>query len=341
MQDHSVALSNISFSSKEDSCDRVGRGVSSALRWGYENPLPSVLGVICVFAVIRKCLPYVQQIKNNYVQKKVEPKSSEKDLFKNIDKELIPKDVLNFCKRCDPAVKAQFEHRSGTKGGNSLRFVMYGPSGSGKTQAAMYLIYTLRKPFKIVTTDSILSKYVNQSSINFQSLLCDAAVKAKEHDGYILFFDEADVIFPQRKEDGTGTEDGKVVDTFLQMVESGSSVEGMDKVTMILATNNLANIDKAVLSRCTAGKIEVPLPDLDQRKRMWTVLFERANDIDDDAKKPETINTYVSRTTNLSLRDIQSIFNGAIYTSIEEKSATVMRKHFDGAIRRKCAQSHS
>jgi SpoVK/Ycf46/Vps4 family AAA+-type ATPase len=107
----------------------------------------------------------------------------------------------------------------------------------------------------------IESKYVGETAKNIKA----AFQKAKET-GALLFFDEADSILGRRLSNVRQSTDHAVnVSRSVMLLE----LDQFSGVT-VFATNLASNYDTAFIRRIL-GHIEMPLPDADQRLRLWQV----------------------------------------------------------------------
>ncbi len=153
------------------------------------------------------------------------------------------------------------------------RALFYGPPGTGKTMtAALIGKLTGRDVYRIDLSQAV-SKYIGETEKNLAGIF-DRAENSK----WILFFDEADALFGKR----TTTKDAKdryanqEVAYLLQRIEDFPGLA-------ILATNFKGNIDDA-FSRRFQSMIFFPMPNADQRLRLWNKAFpghlQMAPDID-------------------------------------------------------------
>ena len=138
------------------------------------------------------------------------------------------------------------------------RVLFHGPAGSGKTLTATLLGQTSGRPVYRVDLSLVVSKYIGETEKNL-SRLFDAA----QHQGWILFFDEADALFGKRSEarDAHDRYANQEVAYLLQRIES------FDGIT-ILASNLKDHLDPAFARRFEAV-IYFPLPGVDERLKLW------------------------------------------------------------------------
>jgi len=138
---------------------------------------------------------------------------------------------------------------------------LYGPPGTGKSFAADALANELGLGIIRANYAEIESKYVGETAKNIKA----AFQKAKET-GALLFFDEADSILGRRLSNVRQSTDHAVnVSRSVMLLE----LDQFSGVT-VFATNLASNYDTAFIRRIL-GHIEMPLPDADQRLRLWQV----------------------------------------------------------------------
>ncbi len=136
---------------------------------------------------------------------------------------------------------------------------LYGPPGTGKSFAADATANELGMGIIRANYAEIESKYVGETAKNIKA----AFQKAKET-GALLFFDEADSILGRRLSNVRQSTDHAVnVSRSVMLLE----LDQFSGVT-VFATNLASNYDTAFIRRIL-GHIEMPLPDADQRLRLW------------------------------------------------------------------------
>jgi len=136
---------------------------------------------------------------------------------------------------------------------------LYGPPGTGKSFAAEAIANELGMDIIRANYAEIESKYVGETAKNIKA----AFQKAKET-GALLFFDEADSILGRRLSNVRQSTDHAVnVSRSVMLLE----LDQFSGVT-VFATNLASNYDTAFIRRIL-GHIEMPLPDSEQRLRLW------------------------------------------------------------------------
>ncbi|MFP5205890.1 MAG: AAA family ATPase [Acidobacteriota bacterium] len=121
-----------------------------------------------------------------------------------------------------------------------LRKILFcGPPGCGKTMAAEVLAKELYLPLVLVRFDSVISSYLGETAANLRRVFDFAASRPM-----VLLFDEFDAIGKKRDDSEEHGELKRVVNAFLQMLDSSRG----DALT-IAATNHESMLDPALWRR--------------------------------------------------------------------------------------------
>jgi SpoVK/Ycf46/Vps4 family AAA+-type ATPase len=183
-------------------------------------------------------------------------------------------------------IKKVLKKTSKTEAWNSSTF-LYGPPGTGKTLLGHVIANEIGAEFRYVNSTFFISKYINNgpTRINdfFESIFKE--IKNLQNDQkFVLFIDEADITFAQRK-DSTNNSDAQgnqVTTTFLTKLEECQKTYG-DRLILIFATNHLNHLDEAIVSRINQ-KIELPALQKDQKielfKKKFSALKENIENFD-------------------------------------------------------------
>ena len=147
----------------------------------------------------------------------------------------------------------------GIKPGTSL--LLYGPPGCGKTLLARYAAYELKLPLYLVRLDGIISSYLGSTAKNIRAVLEFAS-----RTPCVLFLDEFDAIAKLRDDQQELGELKRVVNSFLQNLDSLSS-----EVVLIAATNHEQLLDPAVWRRFQYH-LYLGLPEFEQREQFWKMF---------------------------------------------------------------------
>lgn len=143
-------------------------------------------------------------------------------------------------------------------GGQGLSLLFHGSSGTGKTMAASILARQLGRPLFKVDLSRIYDKYIGETEKHI-----DKIFKTAQHNHYLLFFDEADILFGKR----TGVQDSHDKYANLSTAYLLQRIEEYDGV-LVLATNLMDQFDDAFVRRL---RFVIKFRNLDGegRKRLW------------------------------------------------------------------------
>ena len=149
-----------------------------------------------------------------------------------------------------------------------LAVLFCGPPGTGKTMAAEAASTALKMDMYRVDLSQVVNKYIGETEKNLKRIF-DAA----ESSDCILFFDECDALFGKR------TEVKDAHDRFAN-IEISYLLERMErfKGLAILATNRRKDLDEAFMRRLRYI-IEFPVPEINERERIWRQGFPKKVDI--------------------------------------------------------------
>lgn len=133
-----------------------------------------------------------------------------------------------------------------------------GVSGTGKTTAAEIIAGELELDMFKIDLSTVVSKYIGETEKNLEEIFQAAAAG-----NLVLLFDEADALFGKRSEvnDARDRYANVEVAYLLQRLET---FEGL----VIMTTNLQNNIDQAFMRRVHVT-VDFPLPDPEDRKRIW------------------------------------------------------------------------
>lgn len=140
----------------------------------------------------------------------------------------------------------------------AMSLLMYGAPGTGKSRLARYIANELGLDLYVARLDGLISSFLGSTAKNIRALF-DFAAKTP----CVLFLDEFDAIAKVRGDDQEMGELKRVVNSFLQNLDSlgGQSI-------VLAATNHENLLDAAVWRRFTY-RVSLDLPDAEQRQRMW------------------------------------------------------------------------
>jgi hypothetical protein len=194
---------------------------------------------------------------------------------------------------------ARVPHRGG------LCALFSGPSGTGKTMAAQVLARALGVTLYRVDLSRVLSKWIGETERNLGQLFDEAYAC-----GCALFFDEADALFGKRSE-------AKDAHDRYANVEIGYLLQRMEQYdgVTILATNRPGDLDDAFLRRFQVN-VQFPMPDENDRQRIWRGMFPRAASLAADVDLAS-----IARSFDLSGGEIKNAALAAAFIAASKGSA--------------------
>lgn len=147
--------------------------------------------------------------------------------------------------------------------GGSLSFLMYGPPGTGKSRLARHIAKELGLDLYVARLDGLISSYLGSTSKNIRALF-DFAAKTP----CVLFLDEFDAIAKLRGDTQELGELKRVVNSFLQNLDS------LGSHTIVLAATNHEGLLDAAVWRRFAYRLALKLPSREQRAHIWLSFIE-------------------------------------------------------------------
>ena len=188
--------------------------------------------------------------------------------------------------------------------GNRTAINLYGPPGTGKSFCAEAIAKELGEGFIKVNYAEIESKYVGETPKNIV-----AAFRKAKQSGSILFFDEADSILGKRLTNVTQSADHGVNVSRSVMLLELDTFEGV----VIFATNLASNYDEAFVRRIL-GHVEMPLPDLESRRKLWKYLIPSRMPTTPEQLDDEAYQSLAKKSDGLSGGDIlNTVVTAATY----------------------------
>ncbi|MGW2824127.1 AAA family ATPase [Streptomyces sp. NPDC001443] len=183
----------------------------------------------------------------------------------------------------------------------SRSVLLSGPPGVGKTLTASHIASQMKQTLLVVDLASVMSSYLGRTGRNLRSILDYAS-----QNECVLFIDEFDALAKRREDDSDVGELKRLVNVLLLELDRwppGSF--------LIAATNHKELLDSAI-SRRFDVLIELPLPEIDERK----LLISSLPAVVSTAVSDDTCGLMALATDGLSHSDIVRLCNGIARESI-------------------------
>ena len=182
---------------------------------------------------------------------------------------------------------------------NRRKILLEGNPGTGKTMTASIIASELNLPLYTVQVDKLVTKFMGETSVRLRQIFESMAV-----DTGVYLFDEFDAIGADRSMDNEVGEMRRILNSFLQFIETDSS-----ESIIIAATNNQKILDKALFRRFD-DVIHYDLPDDDQIRRL--LEYKLDGYADNSICVPEV----VEASRGLSHAELSLVCDDAIKESI-------------------------
>lgn len=176
-----------------------------------------------------------------------------------------------------------------------------GPPGTGKTMCAGLIAKDLGTELYQVDLGKIVSKWVGETEKNLAALF-DAA----EASHAVLLFDEADSLFGKRTNNVSSSNDryaNQETNFLLQRIEAFTGI-------CVLTSNHDPAIDEAFLRRL-AVRVRFPMPDEDEREKLWRVLLPKSAPVELDLDFSSLAKKYVMAGGNIRNAVLRAAFFAA------------------------------
>jgi len=196
------------------------------------------------------------------------------------------------------------------------KLLLVGPPGTGKTLTASVLAGELGIPLFSVRLDALITKYMGETAAKLRQIF-DAVNDVRG----VYFFDEFDAIGSQRGLDNDVGEIRRVLNSFLQMIETDQSHS-----LIIAATNHVEILDYALFRRFD-DVIEYRLPTAPQASKLIQSRLGKF------APKPFPLKLLTTKTEGLSYAEIKRAVDESIKEAVmqdeERVKADVLARAFD------------
>jgi len=188
--------------------------------------------------------------------------------------------------------------------GRGVAALFSGASGTGKSMAAQILASDLCTVLYRIDLSKTVSKWLGETE-KILSQIFDLA----QQNSAVLFFDEADVLFAKRTE----VKDAHDRYANVEVAHLLQRMEDYDGLA-ILTTNLKQNIDQAFLRRLRFV-IDFPMPDAEQREKIWRKAFPPGAPLADDLDF-----RFLARRLTLTGGSIQQIAIRAAFAAVADNS---------------------
>ena len=197
--------------------------------------------------------------------------------------------------------------------GKGMTFMFYGPPGTGKTWGATCIAKALGTTLLTISAAEIQSSEPGGANRSIQNAFSTAREK-----GQVLFIDECDSLIANRAHLGMIL--SSEVNTLLTEIEKCEGV-------VILATNMIGNMDRA-LERRISMIVEFPMPDFENRIKIWKKLIPQKFPMGEDVKIEDLAKE------EFSGGQIKNVILQAARLAVSGDSKVVALIHFKTAIDR-------
>ena len=204
--------------------------------------------------------------------------------------------------------------------------LLVGPPGTGKTLLAKAVAGEANVPFFSISGSDFVEMFVGVGA----SRVRDLFRQAKEKAPCIVFIDEIDAVGRARGKNAGFTSNDERENTLNQLLTEMDGFDSNSGVIILAATNRADILDKALMR---AGRfdrqIHVELPDLNERKEIFTVHLRNiklAADFD--------LDFIAKHTPGFSGADIANVCNEAALNAARNNKTAVDKQSFTEAVDR-------
>ncbi len=257
--------------------------------------------------IIRLCYEVLDDGRYDNV-KWVEPGFTLDDLKIDEKNMAVMNDIINQVELRDK-VYEEWGLKSRYAYGRCVSVILAGPPGTGKTMAVHALASRLGLELYKVDLSQIMDKYVGETEKRLEEVFTRA-----QKCNMILFFDEADAVMGKRSEvkDAQDKYANTEISFILQRIEDYDGI-------VILATNNIQNIDSAFMRRIRYV-INFKLPEQEVREEIWRGAFGKDVPLSDDIDFE-----YLAETFKFSGGEIKNIVLNAVFYGAAEGGKVGMK----------------
>ncbi len=197
------------------------------------------------------------------------------------------------------------------------RLLLCGPSGCGKTASAEAVAAELALPMLYVRFDSVVSSLLGETAANLRKVF-DYATRGQ----WVLFFDEFDAIGRSRDDATEHGEIKRVVNSFLQLLDSFSG-----RSIIIAATNFEQALDPAIWRRFD----DVLRLDIPSNDALLALITKRIRPLRSTKKQVEAL---VARLEGATFADAERVCFDARKACALDGSTSLRNADIDVALER-------
>jgi hypothetical protein len=211
---------------------------------------------------------------------------------------------------------------AGARANRGVRLLFTGQPGTGKSLAGEVVATAAGTDLLVVDVSQVMSKWVGETEKNLSAIF-DAAERTQA----VLQLDEADGLFSRR------TQVNDAQDRYVNL-HTAYLLQRLDRFEgiAVLTTNLRQNIDQAFIRRMDFV-VEFPMPDQDDRARLWRLHLPAAAEKADDLN-PEVL----ARMYPVPGGWIRNATLAAAFLAASQGTA-IHQRHLVQAIRREYAKA--
>ena len=195
------------------------------------------------------------------------------------------------------------------------KLLFYGPPGCGKTLCANVIAAEIGIPLMYVRYDALVSSYLGETATNIKKVF-----ELAKNDSFVILFDEFDAIGRSRNDVTEHGEIKRVVNTFLQQIDSfkGRSI-------IIAATNFEQSLDYAIWRRFD-DTIRFDLPSNEEKIKLFSLRLKQFNG------PSHVFESFLQSTEAFSYADIENICKTIMRKCIMEGKRNYSKKEIESAV---------
>merc|ERR1719150_1386434 len=200
--------------------------------------------------------------------------------------------------------------------------ILYGPPGTGKTLLAKAVANETSATFLRVVGSELIKKYLGEGP----KLVREIFSFAEDNSPCIIFIDEIDAIGSKRySSSSSGTRE--IQRTMLELLTQLDGFEERGEIKVIMATNKIDALDPALIRPGRVDrKIELPLPDLKTKRRIFAIQTDKMTLAED-----VSFEDIITAKDELSGADIKAMCTEAGLLALRERRMKVTAKDFEQA----------